>query len=235
MGPGAAAILQTGIGAVAGFIGSERRNKTDQVEAQKNRDFQERMRNTQWQSAVEDMRQAGINPAIAYQKGGNAAPSGSTPPAASDSVSSASQAARAAAELKLMRATAQSAEAKAAIDTETARVQSSRAPIQMGIEGGRSVPAMSWIERMATMAEDEQLLKLDASRLGLTRGNVNLTRDEHLRDISGVGASLANTFGMWGPIMGALAAPGGVGVSSAKGFTNYLRRRAAMRAVRRAR
>lgn len=39
-------------------------------------DFQERMRNTQYQAAVKDMKAAGINPMVAYSQGGNAAPAG---------------------------------------------------------------------------------------------------------------------------------------------------------------
>lgn len=70
---------------VAGWLGQtafnasqvNRQNKFNAREAGKNRQFQERMRNSQWQSAVEDMRAAGINPALAYGQGGNASPSGS--------------------------------------------------------------------------------------------------------------------------------------------------------------
>lgn len=40
--------------------------------------FSERMANTQWQRATADMRAAGINPMLAYQQGGAAAPIGAT-------------------------------------------------------------------------------------------------------------------------------------------------------------
>lgn len=47
------------------------------AEAQKQRDWQERMSNTAYQRAIEDMKKAGINPILAYQQGGATTPGGS--------------------------------------------------------------------------------------------------------------------------------------------------------------
>lgn len=47
-------------------------------EAQINRDFQERMANTSYQRAIKDMQAAGLNPMLAFEQGGAAAPQGST-------------------------------------------------------------------------------------------------------------------------------------------------------------
>lgn len=82
-----------GIGAIAGgalglFTGAETNamNKamyedarnTNLAEAQRNRDFQERMSSTAYQRATADMKAAGINPMLAVMKGGASTPGGAS-------------------------------------------------------------------------------------------------------------------------------------------------------------
>lgn len=56
------------------------------LEAQKNRDWQERMSNTAYQRAVKDLQASGLNPILAYQNGGATVNSVSTPSGASGNV-----------------------------------------------------------------------------------------------------------------------------------------------------
>lgn len=75
------------IGGVLGFIGQQQTNQKNwdiaqaanaasAQQAQAQMDFQERMRETQYQTAVEDMKKAGLNPMLAYAQGGAGTPSG---------------------------------------------------------------------------------------------------------------------------------------------------------------
>jgi hypothetical protein len=75
------------LGGVLGFIGQQQTNQKNwdiaqaanaasAQQAASQMAFQERMRETQYQTAVEDMKKAGLNPMLAYQHGGAGTPSG---------------------------------------------------------------------------------------------------------------------------------------------------------------
>lgn len=69
------ALLAGGV-ALAGYLGRRKSNRINIEEAQKSRDFSERMSSTQWQRGVADMEAAGVNPALAYSQGGASSPQG---------------------------------------------------------------------------------------------------------------------------------------------------------------
>lgn len=131
------------ISGVAGLFGARSQNRTNQREAQKNRDFQERMRNTQWQSAVHDMEAAGINPALAYSQGGNAAPGGSLAAPATDTMSSAMGMIQAKKGLQLLDQQVRKATAEAKTASAEANFAKQRETYMLGtfdVNGHRSSP-----------------------------------------------------------------------------------------------
>lgn len=196
-------------------------------ESAKNRRFQERMRNTQWQAAVSDMEAAGLNPALAYSQGPNAAPGGSM--AAQQGglgvVSSAMQAKRLAKDLQLLdeqikKTKEETRGAQWAADTTKARLQAygiertNTGRLRFKVDPG-DLPRMT---REIDAAIEERRAR--AMREGYTA--------ETLKPL----ADLASEMGMILPILGLISQmnPGGVlkGVGSLRrkptpNVTKYIR------------
>jgi len=132
-----------------GMFGAERANQINQREAARNRQFQaaeagvnrafqERMRNTEWQAAVADMQAAGINPAVAYSRGGASAPGGSMAGGsqaapAQDSVSSAMQSLMVRKNLQLLDETV----ARTREETKKARFEARQSGIKADFDTAR--------------------------------------------------------------------------------------------------
>lgn len=70
----------------------ERQAAYNAEEAQKQRDWQEMMSNTQYQRAMNDMQKAGLNPILAFSQGGAGVPTGATASVSGAQMSSASAA-----------------------------------------------------------------------------------------------------------------------------------------------
>ena len=82
---GTAALGTAAVGALSGGISTavdvHQQNKTNALNqdiAREQMAFQERMSNTAYARATEDMRRSGINPMLAYMKGGASSPSGAS-------------------------------------------------------------------------------------------------------------------------------------------------------------
>ena len=74
--------LLSGIGGLISNLWTDSRQEDAQKfnaeQSQINRDFQERMSSTAYQRSMADMKTAGLNPILAYQKGPASSPSGAT-------------------------------------------------------------------------------------------------------------------------------------------------------------
>lgn len=203
-------VATAGLGAVGSILGQNSANNANQslmqqgnafnaAESEKNRKWQEEQRKTQYQTAVEDLKAAGLNPMLAYTQGGakptsGAQASSTAPPKIENALGNAANSAATSAmamnnvmQNRLIQAQIQKT------DTEADNIQADT------------------INKLDTnpniKAENKRLLAEEAFKVSATRLNSAMEYNQRAgiapsadpywyRDLKRVGASAASAFGI---------------------------------------
>lgn len=145
-------------GLVSGLLGSSDQKDTNEANramSQEQMAFQERMSSTAYQRATKDMREAGLNPMLAYAQGGASSPAGSTATMSSPvaaGLSSAHQSARLYADLDNLKETNKQIKSQTELNEANAKMADA-------LKTKANADAMLSANSAANAAVNNQLLK----------------------------------------------------------------------------
>jgi len=176
-----APLLGTGLS----YLGQRQANQETAASTAEQMAFQERMRATQYQTSVADLKKAGLNPMLAYHNGGAGTPAGASYKAESetkDAVNSGLTAALLKSQIEKMRAETDQAESSASNQRSQAllnnfTVDKVEQETMTSAQHGLNLQADT---RLKKAYEANALLEFDKIRanIDLTREQANLVRQE---------------------------------------------------------
>lgn len=147
------------LGGIGSYMGVVSANQAAQENLDRQLRFQRKMSNTAYQRAMRDMRAAGLNPMLAYQRGGATSPAGVMFAPQSElgaAVTSAREAARAASEIALRKESAKLAKQQA---------QTSRGQMYHFYQAGdKAAHEATSAKAAATLAVEEAALRMEVLR-----------------------------------------------------------------------